>query len=56
MRPYSQATRADEIILCAAQGGIDPKTGKLVEGGIQEETRQTIRNFTDGAEKDLVVG
>lgn len=54
MRPYSQATRADEFILCA--GGIDPKTGKLVEGGIQEETRQTIRNFTDGAEKDLVVG
>lgn len=43
--PYSQATRAGQFIFCAGQGGTDPTTGKLVEGGIREQTRQTIRNL-----------
>lgn len=45
MGPYSQATRAGQFIFCAGQGGADPTTGKLVEGGIREQTRQTIRNL-----------
>lgn len=45
MGPYSQATRAGQLIFCAGQGGIDPRTGKLVEGGIREQTRQAIRNL-----------
>jgi 2-iminobutanoate/2-iminopropanoate deaminase len=45
MGPYSQATRAGEFVFCAGQGGVDPGTGKLVEGGIKEQTRQTIRNI-----------
>jgi 2-iminobutanoate/2-iminopropanoate deaminase len=45
MGPYSQATRAGQFIFCAGQGGIDPATGKLVEGGIREQTRQAIRNL-----------
>ena len=45
MGPYSQATRAGQFIFCAGQGGVDPTTGKLVEGGIREQTRQTIRNL-----------
>ena len=45
MGPYSHATRAGEFIFCAGQGGVDPRTGKLVEGGIREQTRQTIRNL-----------
>jgi 2-iminobutanoate/2-iminopropanoate deaminase len=45
MGPYSQATRAGQFIFCAGQGGVDPKTGKLVDGGIREQTRQTIRNL-----------
>ena len=45
MGPYSQATRAGQFIFCAGQGGIDPTTGKLVEGGIREQTRQAIRNL-----------
>jgi 2-iminobutanoate/2-iminopropanoate deaminase len=45
MGPYSQATRAGQFIFCAGQGGTDPTTGKLVEGGIREQTRQTIRNL-----------
>lgn len=45
MGPYSQATRAGQFIFCAGQGGVDPTTGKLVESGIREQTRQTIRNL-----------
>ena len=43
--PYSQATRAGNLIFCAGQAGFDPATGKLVEGGIREQTRQVIRNI-----------
>lgn len=45
MGPYSQATRAGQFIFCAGQGGADPSTGNLVEGGIREQSRQTIRNL-----------
>src|SRR5512143_3119136 len=45
MGPYSQATRAGQFVFCSGQGGTDPTTGKLVEGGIREQTRQTIRNL-----------
>ena len=43
--PYSQATRAGNLIFCSGQAGIDPATGKLVDGGIKEQTRQTFRNL-----------
>ena len=45
MGPYSQATRAGGFIFCAGQGGFDPATGRLVEGGIKEQTRQIFRNL-----------
>ncbi len=45
MGPYSQATRAGQFVFCAGQGGVDPTTNKLVEGGIREQTRQTIHNL-----------
>lgn len=45
MGPYSQATRAGQFIFCSGQGGADPITGKLVEGGIREQSRQAIRNL-----------
>jgi 2-iminobutanoate/2-iminopropanoate deaminase len=45
MGPYSQATRAGQFVFCSGQGGVDPTTGKLVAGGIREQTRQTIRNL-----------
>ena len=45
MGPYSPATRAGPFIFCSGQGGIDATTGKLVEGGIRAQTRQTIRNL-----------
>ena len=42
---YAQAQRAGSLIFCSGQIGIDPKTGKLVGGGIEAETRQAMRNL-----------
>ena len=43
--PYSQAIKAGGFVFTAGQAGIDPATGKLVEGGIEAQTRQTFRNL-----------
>lgn len=43
--PYSQAIRAGEFIFCSGQGAFDPTSGRLVEGGIKEQTRQVLRNL-----------
>ena len=38
--PYSQALRANGVIYCSGQVPLDPKTGQLVEGGIEAQTRR----------------
>ena len=43
--PYSQALRAGGIVYTAGQLGLDPQTGQLVEGGIEAQTRQVLRNL-----------
>ena len=45
MGPYSQAVIANGFIFTAGQGGVDPVTGAVVEGGIQAQTRQTLENI-----------
>lgn len=42
--PYSQAVRAGQLIFTAGQLGIDPTTGKLVEG-VEAQTHQAMRNL-----------
>lgn len=42
--PYSQAIRTKKLIFVAGQTPIDPTTGKLVEGGIEAQTRQALTN------------
>jgi len=42
--PYSQAIRAGDTVWVAGQLGLDPATGKLVEGGIEAETRRALEN------------
>src|SRR5262245_47435999 len=44
--PYSQAIIANGFVFCAGQVAIDPTTGKLVEGGIGEQTAQAIKNVS----------
>ena len=41
---YSQAVRKGNILQVAGQGPADPKTGVFVEGGVAEQTRQTLAN------------
>lgn len=43
--PYSQGIKLGNLIFTAGQTGVDPETGKMVEGGIEEQTRQTLRNI-----------
>jgi len=33
------------MLYTAGMAGVDPQTGKLVPGGIEAETRQTLRNL-----------
>ncbi|MCE5296281.1 MAG: Rid family detoxifying hydrolase [Euryarchaeota archaeon] len=50
--PYSQAIVSKGLVFCSGQIGIDPSTGKLVEGGIERETEQVLdnlRNVLDAA-------
>jgi len=43
--PYSQAVRVDFAVFTTGQIGLDPETGKLVEGGIKAETRRVLENL-----------
>ena len=45
--PYSQAVRAGNLVFTSGQVGLDPSTGKLVEGGIVEQTRQVMANLKE---------
>jgi 2-iminobutanoate/2-iminopropanoate deaminase len=41
---YSQGIAWDGLVYTAGQVGIDPSTGKVVHGGIREQTRQALTN------------
>ena len=43
--PYSQGIKAGDFVFTAGQAGMDPAIGKIVEGGIGEQTRQTLKNI-----------
>ncbi len=43
--PYSQGTRTGQLVFTAGQLPLDPATGKLVEGDIQDQTRQSLKNL-----------
>jgi 2-iminobutanoate/2-iminopropanoate deaminase len=42
--PYSQAIIVNGMVYTAGQVGVDPATGQMVEGGIEEHTHRVIRN------------
>lgn len=42
--PYSQAVEVNGTIYISGQIPIDPATGKLVEGGITEQTDRVLKN------------
>jgi 2-iminobutanoate/2-iminopropanoate deaminase len=43
--PYAQAVDTGSLVFCAGQVGLDPATGKLVAGGIAEETARVVQNL-----------
>ncbi len=43
--PYSQAVAAGGWLFCSGQLGLDPTTGELVTGGIEEQGRRAMANL-----------
>ena len=42
--PYSQAIQVGNFVYTSGQIPIDPSTGQFAEGGIKEQTRQSLLN------------
>ncbi len=42
--PYSQAIQVGNLVYTSGQIPIDPATGAFAEGGIREQTRQSLTN------------
>lgn len=58
--PYSQAVKSGNTIYLSGQLGLDPKTGKMVEGGVAAQAEQALKNIcavlkSQGATADNVV-
>ena len=43
--PYSQAVQVGNLVYTSGQLPIDPATGQFPEGGIKEQTRQSLKNI-----------
>ncbi len=44
--PYSQGIKVGGLVFTAGQVGSDPATGKLVEGGVEQQTRRALENVS----------
>lgn len=45
--PYSQAIEANGFVFCSGQIAIDPSTGELSQGDIEEQTRIILENIRE---------
>jgi 2-iminobutanoate/2-iminopropanoate deaminase len=43
--PYSQAVKAGNTLFISGQIAIQPETGSLIEGPIEDETHQVLKNL-----------
>jgi 2-iminobutanoate/2-iminopropanoate deaminase len=43
--PYSHAVWTGSLLYCSGQAAVDPATGKLVAGGVGEQTQQAFDNL-----------
>lgn len=58
--PYSIAISTDKMVFTSGQVGLDPTSGELVEGGIENQTRQVLTNLKNvleasGSSLEMVV-
>ena len=54
--PYSQAVKTGNLIFISGQVPIDPETGDVVSGSIEDQANQVIeniRNICEAADRDL---
>ncbi len=54
--PYSQAAVAGGLVYTAGQIALDPRTGEIVEGGVEAQTTRVLENLAAilrAAESDL---
>ena len=45
--PYSQAIVHGDMIFCSGQIGLDPASGKIVDGGVEAQTRRVLENLRE---------
>ena len=50
-RPYSPAIEMNNTLYVSGQIAVDQTTGKLIEGKIEEQTRQVLKNLKNVIEK-----
>ena len=43
--PYSQAVKSGNMVFLSGQLGIDPAAGKMVEGGVEAQAAQALKNI-----------
>ena len=43
--PYSAGIKTDQLVFTAGQLGIIPDSGNIIDGGIENETRQSLTNI-----------
>ena len=43
--PYAQGVKAGSLLFVSGQVALDPATGVLVDGGIEEQTRRAMSNL-----------
>lgn len=43
--PYSQAIKSGNLVFLSGQLGIDPATGTMVEGGVEAQATQALKNI-----------
>lgn len=49
--PYSQAVKVGSFLFCSGQIPMDPASGEIVEGGIETQTKQVLKNLKAVIEK-----
>ena len=43
--PYSQGIKAGDFLFISGQTGVEPNTGKVVPGGVEEQADQVCKNL-----------
>lgn len=44
--PYSQAIEIDNLLFVSGQLGLEPESGKMVEGGVEAQAEQAMQNIS----------